>query len=254
MGSDFSIESAVQMIRRPLCRKSGPHPHPLRTGARDSWRKHPPERRNKEWCRSLGVLPTRMRDSGWDQLPPDVRFAGDTCRTESSALDHRLLTEIPSCEAEHMAAPTNAALMRKVPVNPERIRRRRARYRHGAAALVLFAATIEVASRRSLAPISEHSADAKGLVVPQERTCRTLAMDNGCDHGSRRYCTCECCNSPRRLTLAPRAPISGAFPLSSQIGDGRREKKLRRASTQSGQWGSPFRFSTIHTWVQLVIS
>jgi hypothetical protein len=29
-----------------------------------------------------------MRDSGWDQLPPDVRFCREACRNESSALDH----------------------------------------------------------------------------------------------------------------------------------------------------------------------
>ena len=32
-----------------------------------------------------------MRESGWDQLPPDVRFAGN-CRNESSALDNGLPT------------------------------------------------------------------------------------------------------------------------------------------------------------------
>jgi hypothetical protein len=25
----------------------------------------------------LELSPSRMRDSGWDQLPPDVRFAGE---------------------------------------------------------------------------------------------------------------------------------------------------------------------------------
>ena len=43
-----------------------------------------------------------MRDSGWDQLPPDVRFCREACRNESPALDRSLsnqhLTEKPSCE------------------------------------------------------------------------------------------------------------------------------------------------------------
>ena len=60
-----------------------------------------------------------MRDSGWDQLPPDVRFAGKACSDESPALDRGLpnqrLTEKPSCEAEHMAAPTNAAYVQESP-------------------------------------------------------------------------------------------------------------------------------------------
>ena len=42
--------------------------------------------------RSLGALPSRMRDSGRDRLPPDVRFAGKACRNESPALDHGLPT------------------------------------------------------------------------------------------------------------------------------------------------------------------
>src|SRR5262245_24747932 len=52
-----------------------------------------------------------MRDSGWDQLPPDVRFAGEAPAENESPpwiaiyLNHPL-TEKPSCEAEHMAAPT----------------------------------------------------------------------------------------------------------------------------------------------------
>ena len=37
---------------------------------------------HKEWCRSLGALHSRMRDSGWDQLPPDVRFAGSLQKRE----------------------------------------------------------------------------------------------------------------------------------------------------------------------------
>ena len=32
---------------------------------------------------------------------------------------HQLLTEIPSCEAEHMAAPTNAANVKKLLANSE---------------------------------------------------------------------------------------------------------------------------------------
>jgi hypothetical protein len=64
---------------------------------------------------------SRMRDSGWDQLPPDVRFAGGTLRTENSTLDHRppnqLLTEIPSCEAGYMTAPERFA-DRQIPLAP----------------------------------------------------------------------------------------------------------------------------------------
>ena len=51
-----------------------------------------------------------MRDSGWDQLPPDVRFAGKPAEMRAppwiTVCPHQLLTETPSCEAEHMAAPT----------------------------------------------------------------------------------------------------------------------------------------------------
>ena len=38
----------------------------------------------------LELSPSRMRDSGWDQFPPDVRFAGEACRNESPALDRSL--------------------------------------------------------------------------------------------------------------------------------------------------------------------
>src|SRR5579863_2121655 len=65
----------------------------------------------------LELSRSRMRDSGWDQLPPDVRFAGKPAETRVppwiTICPHQLLTEIPSCEAEHMAAPTNAALVKK---------------------------------------------------------------------------------------------------------------------------------------------
>jgi hypothetical protein len=47
-------------------------------------------RRLHRWCRSLGALPSRIRDSGWDQRPPDVRFAGEACSDESPALDRSL--------------------------------------------------------------------------------------------------------------------------------------------------------------------
>src|SRR5271157_6260576 len=64
-----------------------------------------------------------MRDSGWDQLPPDVRFAGKPAEMRAppwiTDCPHQLLTEIPSCEAEHMAAPTNAAFVRKSLANSE---------------------------------------------------------------------------------------------------------------------------------------
>jgi len=54
-----------------------------------------------------------MRDSGWDQLPPDVRFAGKPAEMRAppwiTACPHQLLTEIPSCEAVYMAAPERFA-------------------------------------------------------------------------------------------------------------------------------------------------
>jgi hypothetical protein len=54
-----------------------------------------------------------MRESGWDQLPPDVRFAGKLAEMRAppwiTDCPHQLLTEMPSCEAEHMAAPTKPA-------------------------------------------------------------------------------------------------------------------------------------------------
>src|SRR5262245_21233146 len=65
-----------------------------------------------------------MRDSGWDQLPPDVRFAGEAPAENESPpwiaiyLNHPL-TEKPSCEAEHMAAPTKPAGVKKVLANSE---------------------------------------------------------------------------------------------------------------------------------------
>ena len=64
-----------------------------------------------------------MRDSGWDQLPLDVRFAGKPAEMRAppwiTDCPHQLLTEMPSCEAEHMAAPTNTALVKKVLANSE---------------------------------------------------------------------------------------------------------------------------------------
>jgi hypothetical protein len=48
----------------------------------------------------------RMRDSGRDQLPPDVRFAGKSAEMRAppwiTVRQHSLLTETPSCEAGHM--------------------------------------------------------------------------------------------------------------------------------------------------------
>ena len=39
----------------------------------------------------LELSPSRMRDSGWDQLPPDVRFAGEApAENESPTLDRDL--------------------------------------------------------------------------------------------------------------------------------------------------------------------
>jgi len=38
----------------------------------------------------LELSPSRMWDSGWGQFPPDVRFAGEACRSESPALDRGL--------------------------------------------------------------------------------------------------------------------------------------------------------------------
>ena len=65
-----------------------------------------------------------MRDSGWDQLPPDVRFAGEALQKMRAPpwiaiYLNQPLTEKPSCEAEHTAAPTNAALVKKVLANSE---------------------------------------------------------------------------------------------------------------------------------------
>src|SRR5262245_63285967 len=56
-----------------------------------------------------------MRDSGWDQLPPDVRFAGEAPAENESPpwiaiyLNHPL-TEKPSCEAGHMTAPDQCCI------------------------------------------------------------------------------------------------------------------------------------------------
>ena len=59
-------------------------------------------------ARSLGALPSPNADSGRDQLPPDVRFAGKPAETRGSGLDHglpnQLLTETASGEAGHREA------------------------------------------------------------------------------------------------------------------------------------------------------
>src|SRR5580700_6261977 len=64
----------------------------------------------------LELSRSRMRDSGWDQLPPDVRFAGKPAEMRAppwiTDCPHQLLTE-------NMAAPTNAALVKKVLANSE---------------------------------------------------------------------------------------------------------------------------------------
>jgi hypothetical protein len=65
----------------------------------------------------------RMRDSGRDQLPPDVRFAGKPAEMRAppwiTVRQRSLLTETPSCEAEHMAAPTKPANVKKALANSE---------------------------------------------------------------------------------------------------------------------------------------
>src|SRR6476620_3730599 len=52
----------------------------------------------------------RMRDSGRDQLPPDVRFAEKPAEMRAppwiTVRQHSLLTEAPSCEAEHTLPET----------------------------------------------------------------------------------------------------------------------------------------------------
>src|SRR5271167_2841054 len=59
-----------------------------------------------------------MRDSGRDQLPPDVRFAGKPAEMRAppwiTVCPHQLLTETPSCEAGHVTAPDHAASSQKV--------------------------------------------------------------------------------------------------------------------------------------------
>src|SRR5215475_8957392 len=66
----------------------------------------------------LELSPSLMRDSGWDQLPPDVRFAGEALQKIRAPpwiaiYLNQPLTEKPSCEAEHMAAPTSLQTRRK---------------------------------------------------------------------------------------------------------------------------------------------
>src|SRR5262252_6210391 len=51
----------------------------------------------------LELSPSRMRDSGWDQLPPDVRFAGEALQKMRAPpwiaiYLNQPLTEKPSCE------------------------------------------------------------------------------------------------------------------------------------------------------------
>ena len=55
----------------------------------------------------LELSPSRMRDSGWDQLPPDVRFAGEALQKMRAPpwiaiYLNQPLTEKPSCEAGHV--------------------------------------------------------------------------------------------------------------------------------------------------------
>jgi hypothetical protein len=61
----------------------------------------------------LELSRSRLRESGWDQLPPDVRFAGKPAEMRAppwiTDCPHELLTEMLSCEAEHIAAPTKPA-------------------------------------------------------------------------------------------------------------------------------------------------
>src|SRR5436190_23122101 len=61
----------------------------------------------------LELSPSRMRDSGWDQLPPDVRFAGEALQKMRAPpwiaiYLNQPLTEKPSCEAGHMTARCHA--------------------------------------------------------------------------------------------------------------------------------------------------
>src|SRR5438874_5782818 len=57
----------------------------------------------------LELSPSRMRNSGWDQLTPDVRFAGEALQKMRAPpwiaiYLNQPLTEKPSCEAGHMTA------------------------------------------------------------------------------------------------------------------------------------------------------
>ena len=66
----------------------------------------------KEQYRSFGALHSRMRDSGWDQFPPDVRFAGKPAEMRAQSwitvYPNLPLTETPSCEAGYISArPTS---------------------------------------------------------------------------------------------------------------------------------------------------
>src|SRR5947207_12871081 len=55
----------------------------------------------------LELSASRMRDSGWDQLPPDVRFAGEALQKMRAPpwiaiYLNQPLTEKPSCEVEYI--------------------------------------------------------------------------------------------------------------------------------------------------------
>jgi hypothetical protein len=64
---------------------------------------------------SWELSPSRMRDSGRDQLPPDVRFAGEALQEMRAPpwiaiYLNQPLTEKPSCEAGHMTAPDQCCI------------------------------------------------------------------------------------------------------------------------------------------------
>jgi hypothetical protein len=75
-----------------------------------------------EWCRSLEALPSRMWDSGRDHHPAGCEVSREALQQESSpriVVGRKTLTEESSCEAEHMAAPTTAASVKKTLAKPE---------------------------------------------------------------------------------------------------------------------------------------
>jgi hypothetical protein len=72
-----------------------------------------------EWCRSLGALPVPNAGQWLDQLPPDVRFAGEALQKMRvppwiAIYLNQLLTEKPSCEAGHMTASDLCAARSKI--------------------------------------------------------------------------------------------------------------------------------------------